>query len=180
MQIFTGKLQFVNQAPAGKKADSIVLKLMDGTDQRFYMTKGEAKSLFDHKGAIITVTVPKEGKPGPDGKAFLWTSKDNINIASEAPTSQSTTTSVSGRPEDLKSYSIGYQALAKVAIEAVVHNAALNKKLVTVDDVHTFTMGLLGKLFDKNLSKNVKNLNTEVDEGPTNDIEESLSEGYGT
>ena len=181
MQVFTGKLTFVNQAPAGKKADSIVIKLMDGTDQRFYMTKGESKALLDQKGAILTVTVPKDGKPGIDGKVFLWTSKEHINIASEAPVQQ-TSGSTGNQTQDLKSYSIGYQALAKVAIDAVVHNAALKKQPVTVEDVHTFTMGLLSKLFDRNLAKNIKNsvTDTTTEAGPTNDIEEALSEGYGT
>lgn len=172
MQIFTGKLLFVNQAPAGKKADSIVVKLMDGTDQRFYMTKGESKSLIQHKGAIVTVTVPKEGKPSDDGKTFLWTSKDNINIASEA-TPTVTEGSSAGRKgftgnkfeDENKSIQISYQALAKVAVEAAIHNASFKKKEVTADDIHTLTLGLLGKLFDKGLTNTVKGLNdTESDD----------------
>lgn len=183
MQIFTGKLLFINQAPAGKKADSIVVKLMDGTDQRFYMTKGESKSLLQHKGAIVTVTVPKEGKPAEDGKVFLWTSKDNINIASEAtPTvtegskGGGSVTSFKGRQfSEEEGTRISYQALAKVAVEAAVHNASLKKKEVTAKDIHDLTLGLLGFLFDKGLTKTVKNLGAQDDD--ENDILAEATKG---
>lgn len=155
MKMYTGKLIFINPAPAGKKADSIVLKLGDGTDQRFYLKKGETKSLMDFKNSVITVTVPQDPKPSPDGKIFLWTSKDNITVSSEAPSSTAVAGNATGG-HDNKQVLIGYQALAKIAVQIASHNATLGKREITPDEVHNLTVNLLGKLLDRGLSKSVE------------------------